>query len=434
MTWDDCALQCVPHPRRNSADLAQGDHSARSQDSSPHNLHPTSLVECGWQRLELHNEKAWWLGYLVLIYRLRLPYQWSWNHWESRFQTYVMCIDSSESLSCPGSYGMPLRPIISTYSHVLQTASGSGIHRNHQSIYIIIHLSLDARTATSIRTVDQKKCPQRASASQAYLYTGNIWRKKPVQSAGSMWTLRPAALDGCPTPGTRCQLIPHQHQAPPLPRQLQPVEAMQKWHSSGVLVFATRQDWSTTKNQMYAAKLLILWLVCVSLSVWGCPSIALRCLAKALRISIWENLYAVRSLHMNLEQANDWGWPNLALFQVPLAPEPAGFSKRLPGRFLFIYSFVMLCEGTESRKRQGMTKKSIVFGAGSRDQGSKLQPGIQPMECWNTWLILVGWGSSTVVFVNPNDSPMTWPLPQLLLMTCVFAECVDWCLGPMLGY
>ena len=88
---------------------------------------------------------------------------------------------------------------------------------------------------------------------------------------------------------------------------------------------------------MYAAKLLILWLVCVSLSVRGCPSIALRCLAKALRISIWENLYAVRSLHMNLEQANDWGWPNLALlFQVPLAPEPAGFSKRLPGRFLFI--------------------------------------------------------------------------------------------------
>lgn len=94
----------------------------------------------------------------------------------SRFQTYVMCIDSSESLSCPGSYGMPLRPIISTYSHVLQTASGSGIHRNHQSIYIIIHLSLDARTATSIRTVDQKKCPQGVSASQAYLYTGNIWR------------------------------------------------------------------------------------------------------------------------------------------------------------------------------------------------------------------------------------------------------------------
>ena len=59
---------------------------------------------------------------------------------------FPVYINGSESLSCPGSYGMPLRPIIST-SHVLQTAAGSGIHRNHQTIipniYRYIYICID---------------------------------------------------------------------------------------------------------------------------------------------------------------------------------------------------------------------------------------------------------------------------------------------------
>ena len=143
----------------------------------------------------------------------------------------------------------------------------------------------------------------------SYVYRQETFAEETFLSAGSMWTQRPVALDGCPTPDTRCQLIPHQHQAPPLPRQLRPLEAKNDMALvSGVLVFATRQAWSTTKNQMYEAKLLILWLVYLCLYE-AVP--ALRCLAKTLRISTWENLYAVRSLHMNL------GWPNLAfLFRV----------------------------------------------------------------------------------------------------------------------